>query len=180
MNKLIVFFLFMLIGCGILVGIVAGGGGVVTTTLAADVNAENLTLNVTDTTDFLSEDYVIIGNEKIFYTGKTTTLFTGCTRGYDDTVAIAHSAGAAVYTAEASSINYALGFNIVAVQDQLGWAAIIAIPFMFFVRTIPQIMRMTTALLTGDLAIISWFFYAMVAGFIVTLAMSIIGSRRVI
>ena len=180
MNKLIVFFLVMLIGCGILVGIMAGGGGIVTTDLSANVSADAEILPVLSTDDFLSEDYVIIGEEKIFYTGTTAVSFTGCTRGYDGTTAAAHLEGNRVYTARSSTINYALGFNIVAVQDSLGWAAVLAIPLMFFLRTLPHIFRMTTDLLTGDLAIISWFFYAMAAGFIITLAMALVGSRRVV
>lgn len=180
MNKLIVFFLFMMVGCGILVGIMGGGGGVVTTDLSANITSANTTVPVDSTTGFLDEDYVIIGEEKIFYTGTTTATFTGCTRGYDGTDAAAHSEGDRVYTAEASAVNYALGFNIVAVQDNLGWASIVAIPLMFFIRTVPQIIRMSTNLLTGDLAIISWVLYVMVAGFIVTLALTLMGSRRVI
>jgi hypothetical protein len=180
MNKLIVFFLFMMIGSGIMVGIVAGGGGVVNTELTAAVNTTETTLSVNSTTDFLDEDdYVVVGSEKIYYTGTTDTSFTGCTRGYGDTTAKAHVNGARVYTQKAAGLNYALGFNIVAVQDNLGWAAIIAIPFMFFTTTIPLILKLSTQLLTGNLAIISVFFYAMAAGFVVTLAMSIIGMRRV-
>ena len=169
----------MLIGCGILVGVIAGGGGIVSTTLAANITATNTTIPVLDTTDFLDSDYVMCGSEKIFYSGKTDTTFTGCTRGYDETTEAIHIIGSSVYTADASAINYAMGFNIVAVQDSLGWAAILAIPLMFFIRTIPHIIQMTNNLLTGDLAIIGWFFYAMIAGFIITLAMAIIGSRRV-
>ena len=168
----------MLVGCGVLVGIVAGGGGVVTTLLASNVTNNATILVVDSTDDFLDEDYVIIGAEKVFYTGTTDTQFTGCDRGYDDTTAATHVTGDRVYTATASSINYAMGFNIVAVQDELGWLSIIAIPVMFFIRTIPQIFRMTTTLLTGDLAIISWFFYAMAAAFMITLAMAIIGGMR--
>lgn len=179
MNKLIVFFLVMMVGTGMLVGMMAGGGGVVTTELTATINSTATVLPVETTTDFLDEDYVIIGGEKILYTGITDTSFTGCTRGYGNTTAMAHILGAKVYTARASSLNYALGFNIIAVQDNLGWASIIAIPFMFFVRTIPQVLRASTQLFTGNLAIISVFFYCMTAGFVITLAMSIIGSRRV-
>lgn len=180
MNKLIVFFLFMLVGCGILIGIMGGGGGVTNTVLSADLSANATVVNVTSTKDFLSEDYVFIENEKVFYTGKTDTSFTGATRGYANTTATSHDSGTRVNTATASAINYALGFNIVAVQDTWGWASILAIPIMFFIRTIPMVIRMSTNLLTGDLAIISWVFYIMAAGFIVTLAMTIIGSRRVV
>ena len=179
MNKLIVFFLFMLVGCGMLIGIMGGGGGVVNTYLTDSINSTATVLPVASTTDFLGEDYVFVENEKVFYTGTTAVSFTGCTRGYGNTTAIGHDSGTRVNTAVASAINYALGFNIVAVQDTWGWASILAIPIMFFVRTIPQVIRMSTNLLTGDLAIISWVFYIMSAGFIVTLALTIIGSRRV-
>ena len=179
MNKLVAFFLFMMVGCGMLVGIMGGGGGVVNTYLTADISSTDTVLPVASTRDFLGEDYVFVANEKVFYTGTNGTAFTGCTRGYGNTTAISHDSGARVNTAVASAINYALGFNIVAVQDTWGWASIVAIPIMFFVRTIPQVIRMSTNLLTGDLAIISWLFYIMAAAFIVTLAMTIIGSRRV-
>jgi len=180
MNKLIVFFLVMLIGCGILVGVMAGGGGVVTTDLSSNVTSADTILPVLSTTDFLDEDYVLCGEEKIFYTAINGSAFFGCTRGYDGTTASAHLEGSRVYTASASAINYAMGFNMVAVQDELGWASIVAIPIMFFVRTVPMIFRMSTNLLTGELAIISWVLYAMAAGFIVTLALTIIGARRVV
>lgn len=180
MNKLIVFWLVMLVGTGMLVGIMAGGGGIVTTDLSSNVTSSAVALPVLTTTDFLDEDFVIVGEEKVFYTSVNGTTFLGCTRGYDGTTASAHEEGARVYTATASSVNSALGFNIVAVQDQWGWASIVALPIMFFMRTVPQIVRMSTNLLTGDLAVLAWFFYAMAAGFVVVLALTIIGSRRVV
>jgi len=169
----------MLLGCGFLIGIMGGGGGVVNTYLTNNVTANMTYLPVASTTDFLSEDYVIIEAEKVFYTAKNTTAFQNCTRGYENTTAAWHDSGTRVNTAVASAINYALGFNIIAIQDSLGWAAVIAIPIMFFTRTIPNIFWMSTNLLTGNLAIISWIFYVMAAGFIVTLALTLIGSRRV-
>jgi hypothetical protein len=178
MNKLIVFFLFLLVGCGILVGIVAGGGGVTTTYLTSNVSSNETWLNVTSTSGFLDEDDVIIGAEKIRYANINSTAFLNCTRAYGGTTAAAHVTGVKVYTERASAINNALGFNIGAMQDSLGWAAIIAIPFRFFVTTIPHVIKMSTTLLVGDLAIISWFFYAMAAGFVITLAMALISGIR--
>ena len=169
----------MMVGCGILVGIIAGGGGVVATDLTATINATVTVLPVSSTTDFLDEDSVMVGSEEIYYTDINDTSFIDCTRGYDDTTGKPHIIGAKVYTQRAAGLNYALGFSIVAVQDSMGWLAIIAIPFLFFVNTIPQILRMSTQLLTGNLAIISVFLYCMAAGFIITLALSIIGARRV-
>ena len=179
MNKLIVFFLFLLVSSGILIGIMQGGGGVVDTQLSANVTANATTLQVLDTTDFLEEDWVTVGSERIYYTGKTNTTFTGCTRGYSGTTGKAHVVGAYVYSQKAAALNYALNFDIVAVQDDLGWAAIIAIPLMFFVVTVPHILRIGTQLLTGDLAVIAIYVYVLAAAFVVVLALTLIGARRV-
>lgn len=179
MNKLIVFFLVMLIGCSILGSILKGGGGVVATPLTSDIDAEVTTIPVESTTDYLGTDYVRIDSEKILYTGKTATTFTGCTRGHDGTDATAHPEGALAYTPDASAINYALGFNIAAMQDSMGVIAFLAMPFNFMFITMPRIVRVNMSFLTGGLAFIGWIWFAMAAGFILTLALSIIGGRRV-
>jgi len=178
-TKTVTFFLVMLIGCSILGAIMQGGGGIVTTELTSDITAEDLTVPVTSTTDYLGADYVIIGGEKILYTGKTAVSFTGCTRGYGNTEASAHPSGALVYTADAGAINNALGFNVAATIDSMGVIAFVAIPIQFFVITVPRIVRVNMTFLSGGLAIIGWMWLAMCAGFIITLAMSIIGARRV-
>jgi len=179
MTKLVTFFLIMLIGCSILGAIMKGGGGLVAAPLDGDVSAVDVTLTLDSTTDYLSEDYVIIGDEKIFYTGKTATDLTGCTRGYDGTEAAPHYDGDIAYTADASSINNALGFNIAAVQDSMGWWGTITIPFRFLFTTLPRIARMNMSFMTGSLAIIGWIWFAMAAGFFITLALSLAGARRV-
>ena len=156
-----------------------GGGGIVAAALDGDVTAADVTLTLDSTTDYLGEDYVIIGEEKIFYTGKTDTDLTGCTRGYDGTEAAPHYDGDMVYTADASAINNALGFNIAAVQDSMGWWGTITIPFRFLFQTLPRIARMNMSFLTGSLAFIGWIWFALVAGFFITLALSLAGARRV-
>jgi len=65
----------MLVGTGVLIGIVAGGG--VTTDLSDDVTAEDTTIPVDSTRDFIGEDYIIIGADKIFYTDKTENTHEG-------------------------------------------------------------------------------------------------------
>ena len=156
-----------------------GGGGLVAAALDGDITATDAIITVDSTTDYLTQDYVIIGEEKILYTGLTSITFTGCTRGYDGTEAEAHSDGALVYTADASSINNALGFNIAAVQDTMGWWGTITIPFRFLFQTLPRIARMNMSFLSGSLAIIGWIWFAMVGGFFITLALSLAGARRV-
>lgn len=179
MAKLCTFFLFLLVGVSILGGIMKGGGGIVATPLTADIGATNTTIPVESTDDYLSRDYVFIGEEQVLYTGTTATTFTGCTRGYDGTTAAAHSEGAMVYTADASAVNSAMGFNIAAVTDSMGWWGAITIPFRFFFQTIPRIFMMNVTFMTGNLAIIGWFWFAFVAGFVITLALALAGRRRV-
>lgn len=75
------------------------------TTLAATITATDATIQVATTTSFLNVahgsawsdapsstvGYVKIDQEIIRYTGKTSTTFTGCTRGQFNTVAAAHT-----------------------------------------------------------------------------------------
>ena len=51
------------------------------TTLSADVEATDTTINVAKATSFPSSGEINIGRERIKYTGTTSTSFTGCTRG---------------------------------------------------------------------------------------------------
>jgi hypothetical protein len=51
------------------------------TTLSGSVDSSVTTIPVTDTTGWPTAGLFVIDGEKITYTGKTTTTFTGCTRG---------------------------------------------------------------------------------------------------
>ena len=61
------------------------------TLLNGAVNDAVTTLTVDSTDDFPTSGTVTIGTEDISYTGKTSTTFTGCTRGANSTSAAAHS-----------------------------------------------------------------------------------------
>ena len=92
-----------------IIGIVPGEGGVngvwvyngdvyafrnktgQTTTLnESTVSATDTTITVVSTTDFETAGTIKIGSEHITYTGVTSTTFTGCTRGANNTTAQAH------------------------------------------------------------------------------------------
>lgn len=60
------------------------------TALNGDINATQTTIPVLDTTTFPTAGLLLIGLEKISYTGKTPTTFTGCVRGAEATTALAH------------------------------------------------------------------------------------------
>ena len=63
------------------------------TTLNGNINSSVTTITVTSTTGFESVGTITIGTENVTYTGKTSTTFTGCTRGADSTSAASHSSG---------------------------------------------------------------------------------------
>jgi hypothetical protein len=67
-----------------------------TDVLSADINASATTIAVDSTTDFETAGTVTIGSEQITYTGKTSTTFTGCTRGANSTTAASHLDNAVV------------------------------------------------------------------------------------
>jgi len=63
------------------------------TTLNGDINSSVTTITVASTAGFEDVGTITIDEENITYTGKTTTTFTGCTRGADSTAAASHTNG---------------------------------------------------------------------------------------
>jgi len=78
------------------------------TTLTANISNSATTVPVVSTANFISPGSFIIGSEVITYTGKTSTSFTGCTRGQYGSSAAAHSSGAYVGEAQSASAPAAL------------------------------------------------------------------------
>ncbi len=73
--------------------------GTATTTLNGTINSSATTVVVTSTTGFGTTGTILIDSELITYSGKTTTDFTGCTRGANGTIAASHTTGAIVTNA---------------------------------------------------------------------------------
>ena len=63
------------------------------TQLTSSLGASDTTINVLSTTDFPVSSLLVIDNEKVTYTGKTSTSFTGVTRGAFGTTATTHLNG---------------------------------------------------------------------------------------
>lgn len=71
------------------------------TTLTANMTNNGTTpIQVTSTDGFISSGALIIGTELITYTGKTSTTFTGITRGAYGSTNVAHTAGVSVSEAQ--------------------------------------------------------------------------------
>lgn len=69
----------------------------VSTQLNGSITNSSTTITVDSTSGFESSGTLVIGDEHIAYTGVTSTTFTGCTRGIDDTTAQSHSDNDVVY-----------------------------------------------------------------------------------
>lgn len=71
-----------------------------TTTLTSAIGPSDSTINVVSTASMAQADftwgYIMIDSERISYSGRTATSFTGCTRGISGTTGASHSLGATV------------------------------------------------------------------------------------
>ena len=172
--------LLLYFGMALAIGVLAGGGGYAATSLTLAVDEDDATLEVVSTDGFLDTDYIEFSNgEKVLYIGRTAITFTGCTRGYQDTTAIAHAVGTMIYTTSASTVNNAMGFNIAATVDSMGLWSIVTVPAMFLYKTVPRLLIMPYQLFTGDLVIFAVILAIIQMAIVITIGMSFIGARRV-
>jgi hypothetical protein len=58
--------------------------------LSSAINSSATILPVVNSASYPNSGVVTIDSEKIYYTGKTSSSLTGCTRGYDSTTAVSH------------------------------------------------------------------------------------------
>lgn len=91
------------------------------TTLNGGIDDAVTTITVNSTSGFLEDGNVLIGTELIHYTGKTSTTFTGCTRGYNETSAASHLTAAAVTAVMAWE--KVASANVDGTVDAVGWDA---------------------------------------------------------
>ena len=173
-NKLFVAFMVLFGLASILAGIMEGGGGITTTRLTANLTDVATTIDVASTAGFLSSDYINIGNEKIRYTGKTNTTFTGATRGWDGTDATTHSTSDKVYSDEAQVINSALGFNVASTGSTVGALSIPTIITNVFFHTAPKLIIWDFNFLKEGQMVYARYLLLMIStGFIVTFALTV-------
>ena len=120
-----------------------GGGGIVSTVLAENITSSSTYIPATPGTSlFANKDIITIGDEGILYLSKNSTGFNANTRGYSDTTAAAHAAGARIYSQEAGVINNALGFNIAVEAETGGTIGLIMLPIRFFTTTLPHVIML--------------------------------------
>lgn len=178
MSKLITFFLISFVLISIVGSIFQGGGGIVTTELTDAIDADDTTIPVISTANFLAIDYVVIGNEKMLYSSKDATNFYIAERGYQDTAAEAHDERDYVRTAVSSTLNSMAGYNIASITDAAGLWSAVTLPFAIL-KLIGNALWINWSFLGSDLAILSYIWICLGIGLIVTIALSLAGGRRV-
>ena len=122
MNKLTAFLLFIFTVGTILSFASEGVFALVTTVLTADIDGSDTTIPVGTVTGYIDNHFIIIQNEIIGYTGRTTTCpepftaspacFTGATRGDQTTTPASYVTNQRVYNQTTGLINQMVGFNI--------------------------------------------------------------------
>ncbi len=66
------------------------------TTLNGTISSSATSIVLADASSFTATGTILIDNERISYTGKSTNTLTGCTRGFNSTAAATHTTGATV------------------------------------------------------------------------------------
>lgn len=89
------------------------------TSLSSAINNSVTTIPVSSTTNFPSIGAITIDSERISYTGKTLTTFTGCTRGFGSTTAASHLSGKPVELTYGAEYHNDLRDEIIAIQQDL-------------------------------------------------------------
>lgn len=84
--------------------------------LGGTVTGGATTISVDSASCFPSPGYATIDSEAIYYTGKTATTLTGCTRGADGTMAAAHSVRSTVFHAVLAAHHNALKDELIAIS----------------------------------------------------------------
>ena len=121
--NLFMFFVFTFVSLTIISAIVDGHTGLETTELTADVTETSTTFNVKTTDPFSNAGQLMLGNETVCYTGKTSTQFTGVTRGADcrrHSEAQAFPAGQQVMVEGTGIVNQLVGFDILSAFGEGG------------------------------------------------------------
>lgn len=155
----------------ILTSALNGAGGLNTTYLTSTANSGDITLKVASTAGFLSADYIVVGGDKITYTGKDNdgVTFTGLS------LAKSYSSGTKVYSPNTSLLNNALGYNVGAVSSTVGLFSVVVIPIKFITQTLPNLVSGNLMPgLDGTLAVFGYIWLALTIGILMSIGIAML------
>lgn len=125
------------------------------TTLSANItNVSTTPISVASTSGFPSSGWILIESELIAYTGKTSTTFTGITRGVLGTTNVAHTAGVAITEAQGTGSATTIGqvlfnntdySNGVAVNSSDQTQIVFSKPGIYNLQFSAQLLNFTTS-----------------------------------
>lgn len=116
-----------------------GSGGMLISRTSQSVAIDDTTIYVDTTAGFSENGIIIIGNEEVYYNGRSATAFLNCTRGYNDTTSRSYTKYSKVYNEDAATLNDALGQEFVEAATDSGAMAIPMIPYIFFAEVVPKV-----------------------------------------
>jgi len=141
MGNTVAFFVFCTIIFSALSLFMEGENPIATTTLTAALAKADTTALVVNTSGFINNDFFVVDNEEICYTGTTVTTFTGLERGCRNTKAADHPQKNGlfprVYNDNTGFINRMVGFNVLQTLTDDGFIA----GTIELVTSVPDIAR---------------------------------------
>lgn len=93
------------------------------TTLDGNLTINAVTIVVQSTAAFSTSGLIMVGSEIISYTGKTSTSFTGCVRGFNGSTATTHTTGTTVEDVIVGAHHSVLSSALIATQTKVGSGA---------------------------------------------------------
>jgi len=174
MGKLLTFFFIVFAIGTVLSGVMEQETAFATTALTSNVDEDDTTIQVSDTSDFLDSGYLWIGDERLQYTSKTDTSFTDVTRGVADSnneggAASGHSTGDKVMNEKANILNIMLGYNRFATRTEIGTMEYPMFVWKLLTVTVPKMITWDYSYLEGDLVLLKYtLLYAISAGFLIS------------
>ena len=179
MGKALTFMLFMWIAITIAGGVVAGEVPFATTTLTVAIDEDDDVLTVGSTEGLPNKGVVVLENEHIGYSHKTSTTLYGSdtaplVRGAQDTDATPHAAGTFVATVQGSMMGQSVAYEVVALTDAAGPRAVIVAPLAFF-RLMGAFLSPPLEFLGTNLQIIAYLWIILAIGILVAVAVTLFG-----
>lgn len=153
------------------------------TSLSASLNDSATTVYVKSTSGFPDSGIIQIENERIAYSGKSSTTFDGSlvqplVRGTQSTVAASHATGKRVSTIEGAMMNNSASYNIAVMSDPSGIMAFVSVP-LALLQLLGSFIFLPWQFLGTDLQILTYFWAIFGIGTLVVIAINVVGSRRV-
>ena len=160
-------------------GVAAGQIDFATTTLTVAIDEDDAVLTVYDTTGLPETGVVVLEDEHIGYSHKTsTTLYGSATaplvRGAEGTEAASHAAGTFVSTVPGAMMGMSMAYNVVVLTDIAGPRAVVVAPLALF-RLLGTFFSPRLDFLGTNLAIITYLWMILAIGMVVALAVRLFG-----